>query len=118
MLKAYQTKSKIYLALGYTDLRKGIDGLCALIQENYGKNLRTDDLFLFCGRRTDRIKGLLWEGDGFLLLYKRLEAGRFQWPRNATELAEITPEQYSFLMCGMQVISPKIPQRKTAPKVI
>ena len=39
-------------------------------------------LFLFCGRRKDRIKGLYWEGDGFVLLYKRLESGSFQWPRN------------------------------------
>ena len=118
MLKDYRTKGKIYLALGYTDLRKGIDGLCAIVQENYGKELKTHDLFLFCGRRTDRIKCLLWEGDGFLLLYKRLEAGRFQWPRTPAELSEITPEQYNFLMRGMQVIVPKILQRKTAPKIV
>lgn len=67
MLNDYEAKGQIYLALGYTDLRKGIDGLCSLVQEQYGKELRTHDLFLFCGRRTDRIKGILWEGEGFLL---------------------------------------------------
>lgn len=118
MLNDYRPKGKIYLALGYTDLRKGIDGLCALIQEHFVKELRTNDVFLFCGRRTDRIKGVLWEGDGFLLLYKRLEAGRFQWPRTPDELAEITPEQYSCLMRGMQVISPKIQVQKLAPKIV
>ncbi|HHW93102.1 MAG TPA: IS66 family insertion sequence element accessory protein TnpB [Clostridiaceae bacterium] len=118
MLNDYRAKGKIYLALGYTDLRKGIDGLCAVIQDHYGKELRTHDLFLFCGRRADRLKGLLWEGDGFLLLYKRLEAGRFQWPRTRTELAEITAEQYSFLMRGMQVIAPKIPRQNLAPRIV
>lgn len=118
MLKDYKAKGKIYLALGYTDLRKGIDGLCAIVQEEYAKALKMHDLFLFCGRRTDRIKGLLWEGDGFLLLYKRLESGRFQWPRSANELEEISPEQYSLLMRGLQVIGPKIKIEKTAPKVI
>ncbi len=75
-------------------VRKGIDGLCSLVQEHYGKELRTHDLFLFCGRRTDRIKGILWEGDGFLLLYKRLEEGRFQWPGTSSDLAEISGEDY------------------------
>ena len=118
MLNDYKSKGKIYLALGYTDLRKGIDGLCALVQEHFGKELRTHDLFLFCGRRPDRIKGVIWEGDGFLLLYKRLEAGRFQWPRTTAELAEITPEQYSYLMRGMQVISAKIRVQKLAAKIV
>ena len=74
---------KIYLATGYTDLRRGIDGLAAIIRfqfelDPYDKNT----LFLFCGRRCDRIKALLWEGDGFLLMYKRLDNGAFNWPRS------------------------------------
>ena len=54
-------------------------------------------------RRADRIKGLLWEGDGFLLLYKRLEDGRFQWPRNATEVINMSPQQYKWLMEGLSI---------------
>ena len=69
---------KIYLATGYTDLRCGIDGLASIIRyqfqlDSHDKNT----LFLFCGRRSDRIKALLWEGDGFLLMYKRLDSGAF-----------------------------------------
>ena len=67
---------RIYLATGYTDLRRGMEGLASIIKFNFQLDpYQKDILFLFCGRRTDRIKGLVWEGDGFLLLYKRLELG-------------------------------------------
>ena len=72
----------IYIACGYTDLRSGIDRLAALVQSSFKLDPYQNSLFPFCGRRTDPIKGLLWEGDGFLLLYKRLETGSFQWPRS------------------------------------
>ena len=71
---------KIIIACGRTDLRKGIDGLAQLIGTKYDLNpFEKDILFLFCGNRCDRIKGLLWEGDGFLLLSQPLpaKAGRF-----------------------------------------
>lgn len=97
---------RIYLATGYTDLRRGIEGLAAIIRfqfelDPYDRNT----LFLFCGRRCDRIKALLWEGDGFLLMYKRLENGSFHWPRSADEAVEITPAQYQMLMQGLEVIA-------------
>lgn len=64
------------LACGYVDLRKGIDGLSRIIGDKYHQNpFEKGTLFLFCGRRSDRIKGLLWMGNGFMLLYKRFEAG-------------------------------------------
>ena len=73
--------SKIIIACGRTDLRKGIDGLAQLVGTRYDMNpFEKNVLFLFCGGRGDRIKGLLWEGNGFLLLYKRLEDGSFSWP--------------------------------------
>ena len=96
----------VYIAAGFTDIRRGIDGLARIIRfqfhlDPYDRNT----LFLFCGKKMDRIKGLLWEGDGFLLLYKRIENGSFKWPRTADEVMEITPEQYRMLMQGMEIIA-------------
>jgi transposase len=95
---------KAYIACGYTDLRYGVDGLAALIQTQFELNpFDEGTIFLFCGRRSDRIKALLWEGDGFLLLYKRLSNGRFQWPRSKEELRSLSSEQYHWLMSGLTV---------------
>ena len=103
--------SKIIIAVGYTDLRLGINGLAQVVGTKYDLNpFEKGTLFLFCGRRPDRIKALLWEGDGFLLLYKRLEDGRFDWPRTPAQAANLTPEQYHLLMIGLNPIKPKIKQ--------
>lgn len=97
---------KIYVATGYTDLRKGIDGLATIVKNTFNLDpFDKNTLFLFCGKRTDRIKGLLWEGDGFLLLYKRIEIGAFEWPRSANAALEITPDQYRLLMEGFSIIA-------------
>ena len=74
-----------------------------------------DILFLFCGRRSDRIKGLIWEDDRFLLFYKRLELGGFSWPCTKEEALEIIPEQYQALMQGMEIVS-RHPVREVHPR--
>ena len=58
---------------------------------------------LVSGRQRDRIKGLYWERDGFILLYKRLEQGAYQWPRTENEVRQLTPQQYRWLMEGLKV---------------
>lgn len=107
---------KVYLAVGSTDLRKGIDGLAAIVKfqfnlDPYDKNT----LFLFCGKKTDRLKGLIWEGDGFLLLYKRINIGTFKWPRTASEAVEISMEQYSLLMQGFEIMAKRPIMELTDP---
>ena len=94
MLNDFTGAGKVYIACGYTDLRRGIDGLASMVQQQFQLDPFTNTLFLFCGRRRDRIKALYWEGDGFLLLYKRLESGSFQWPRSEAEAKLLTPQQY------------------------
>ena len=95
------------LACGYTDLRRGIDGLAGIVRTQFQMDPFQTALFLFCGRRRDRIKALYWEGDGFLLLYKRLESGSFQWPRTKDEVRTLTPQQYRWLMEGLKTEQPK-----------
>lgn len=100
---------KVVLACGTVDLRKGIDGLAMIIGDKYKQNpFEKGTLFLFCGQRADRIKGLLWMGTGFLLLYKRFEDGRLSWPRTTQEAAELTEEQFRYLMLGLNPLEPKI----------
>lgn len=94
---------KIYLAVGYTDLRRGIDGLACIVQDQFRLDPFTNTLFLFCGR----IKGLLWEDNGFILLYKRLERGAFCWPRNGDEARMLTVQQYRWLIEGLSTEQPK-----------
>ena len=87
-------------------MRHGIDGLAAIVRLVYGMNpLEEGTLFLFCGIRRDRIKGLLYEGDGFLLLTKRLSNGVYQWPRTSNEAKELSREEFSRLMEGFTVES-------------
>ena len=93
----------MYIVTGYSDLRKGIDGLATMIQGQLNLDPFSKSLFLFCVRRCDRIKGLLWEGDGYLLLYKRLDNGRFQWPRNETEARLLTAQQTRWLLEGLSI---------------
>ena len=108
MLNDAKGFKRIVIACGQTDLRRGIDGLAAIVQEQFNmSSCEKDVLFLFC------IKGLVFEGDGYLLLYKRLGAGRFRWPRNKQEAMEITQEQFDWLMQGVTIVSTI---RQTSPK--
>ena len=103
MLNDFTGADRVYIACGYTDLRKGIDGLASMVQQQFHLDPFTNTLFLFCGKRRDRIKALYWEKDGFVLLYKRLEKGAYQWPRKQSDVRELTPQQYRWLMEGLAV---------------
>ena len=99
----------IYIITGYTDMRKSIDGLCAIIASQLKEEPRGHTLYMFCGKRCDRIKVLLREPDGFVLLYKRLDVvqGRYRWPRNKSEVKPITWQQFDWLMSGLEIEQPK-----------
>ena len=107
--------SKCIIATGRSDLRRGIDGLCAAIRLRYNQDpLEKDTLFLFCGTRKDRLKGILWTGDRFIMLYIRLAEGHFQWPKNEDEARKINSEEFLRLMQGF-TIDPSVGPKHQAP---
>lgn len=102
--------TNIYVITGYTDMRKSIDGLYALVKDKLNCEPDRFSIYLFCGRRSDRIKILLREADGYVLLYKRLNSdveGKFRWPRTTDEVKSITWKQLDWLMSGLEIEQPK-----------
>lgn len=106
--------TRIWLAAGVTDMRKGFDGLAAIVQTALSENPFSGHLFVFRGRRGDRIKILWWDGDGLCLYAKRLERGRFIWPRAESGRVALTHAQLSMLLEG---IDWRRPQRSWQPEV-
>lgn len=84
------------------------------MQTNFKMDLFFNSVFLFCGRNKSIMKVLYWEGDGFVLLYKRLENGKFKWPRDEQEVQEITPQQFRWLLEGLAIVQPKMIQKSSA----
>jgi transposase len=92
---------QVWLAAGETDLRKGFDGLAALIQLQLAEDPFSGQLFVFRGRRGDRVKILWWDGDGLCLFAKRLERGKFVWPQATSGTVSLTAAQLSMLLEGI-----------------
>lgn len=88
-------------------MRRGIDGLARIISDTYNLDLFDDALFLFCGGKTDRFKALYWDKNGFILLYKRLESGKLQWPRKKEEVKLLTQQELRWLLEGLAIQQPK-----------
>ncbi|WP_143464131.1 IS66 family insertion sequence element accessory protein TnpB, partial [Levilactobacillus enshiensis] len=91
---------QVFIVCGKTDLRRGIDGLADIVQEQFELDPYNRALYLFCGTKKDRFKALYWDGDGFLLLYKRLENGRLQWPTNQNAVRKLNLKQLNRLLSG------------------
>lgn len=91
----------IYVSLVPIDMRKSIDGLLALVAEQLKMNPQEGNLFLFCNRDRKKVKGIYWDKNGFMLIYKRLERGRFQFPCKAIlGHVEISQKELSWLLAG------------------
>lgn len=100
---------RVYLCTATTDMRKGFDTLSALVRDGLGYDPLSGHLFLFVGRRRDRIKMLYWENDGFVLWYKRLEKGTFRMPVAKPEAAsvELKASELAMLLEGIDLRSIK-----------
>ena len=98
---ALPTGTHIWIAAGVTDLRRGFTGLSAVAQTVLKQNPFSGHVFVFRGRRGDRIKLLWWDGDGLCLFAKRLERGRFVWPQAESGTVSLSPAQLSMLLEGI-----------------
>lgn len=104
--------TRVWLAAGVTDMRRGFDGLAAIVQSTLELDPFSGHVFVLRGRRGDRIKVLWWSGDGLCLLAKRLEQGRFVWPSADSGSVSLTTAQLSMLLEG---IDWRRPQRTWTP---
>jgi transposase len=95
------TGTRIWLAAGVTDMRKGFDGLAAVVQTQLACDPYSGHVFVFRGRRGDRVKLLWCSGDGVCLFAKRLERGRFVWPQAASGTVWLSAAQLSMLLEGI-----------------
>lgn len=93
--------TRVWLAAGVTDMRRGMDGLASLVQSALSENPFSGHIFIFRGRRGDLVKMLWWSGDGLNLFAKRLEHGRFVWPQATSGTVCLSAAQLSMLMEGI-----------------
>lgn len=95
------THTRVWLVAGHTDMRKGFDGLAATVQTAIAANPFGGHVFCFRGRRGDILKVLWFDGQGLVLLAKRLERGRFVWPQATSGGVALTPAQLAMLLEGI-----------------
>ncbi len=98
---ALPSGTRVWVAAGVTDMRKGMDGLAALVQTALAQNPFSGHLFVFRGRRGDLVKLVWFDGDGLCLFAKRLERGRFVWPQAASGTVALSAAQLSMLLEGI-----------------
>lgn len=88
-------------------MRRSIDGLMAIVRDTYELDSYSNSSFLFCRKRCDRLKAPHFDKDGFVLYYKRLDSGRFQWPLKPDEVKNLTRQEFRWLMEGLSISQPK-----------
>ena len=96
-------QAKVYIVLGATDMRKAINGLASEVSSQLEMDPYSGALFVFCNRGRDILKVLYWDRNGFCLWNKRLEKGRFRWPKTAGEVLQIGSRELSWLLSGLGV---------------
>lgn len=102
---------RVFLAVEPCDMRKGFEGLTALVAGRLKEELRSGALFVFCNRTHTRLKVLYWDGSGLWLLSKRLEKGRFSWPRGLEDgkvKLKLRPEAFAMLTDGIELRGAKM----------
>lgn len=99
----FPSDTKVYLALGVTDMRKAINGLSVIVSEHMQLDIFSGHLFVFCNRQQTILKILYWDKNGFCLWQKRLEKDRFKWPKTSEEVMTITSRELAWLVDGLNI---------------
>jgi len=108
---------RVFLAAGSTDLRRSMNGLAAIVQECFELDPFSSDLFVFCNKNCDRLKILRWQHNGFWLYIRRLDKGKFNWPKYADrDTLEVSGRELGWLLDGLSIQQEKA-HRKTAPRL-
>ncbi len=109
MLNLLARCKSIHIACGVTDLRKNVDGLAIIVKQEFNIDPFSDRLFLFCNRSRNRLKALVWDKNGFIMLYKRLDGAgaKFNWPNEPEQMRDITEDQLALLLSGFSIDPPK-----------
>jgi transposase len=103
-MKSPSSFTGVFIHKGSVDMRRGINGLCDIVQMASMGDLSGSNLFVFAGRRRNSIKVLYFDRSGFCLWQKRLEADRFPWPKKHTEeIVTLSPQQFTWLLEGFDV---------------
>ena len=95
--------TKVYLAMGATDMRKAINSLSVIVSEQMKLDIFSTNLFVFCNRAQTILKILYWDKNGFCLWQKRLEKDRFKWPQTSKDVMNITRRELSWLIDGLNI---------------
>ena len=97
--------TRVYLAAGATDMRKGFDGLFGIARDRLGMDPLSGHLFVFCNGRRNRLKVLYWDGSGLWICSKRLEKGRFSWPVQGNEQGRVrmSSEELALVVSGIEL---------------
>lgn len=110
--------TKIYLASQPVDMRKGFDGLSAIVVDAWKKDPLSGHLFVFVGKRRDRVKILYWDRNGLVIHYKRLERGRFQMPRTTGQRVSLLPAELAMLLGGIDLNAKRLAPWTPPPSAI
>lgn len=111
MMLLSSAQTRVYLALGNTDMRKAINGLSILVQENMELDPFSGHLFVFCNRRRNILKILYWDRNGFCLWTKRLEKHFFRWPESSEDIIKIEQRELMWLIDGLEINQQKAHKR-------
>jgi transposase len=101
MIHESSSSVRVFIALGATDMRKSINGLSLLVEEQFEPDLFTGSYYAFCNRKRDIVKILYWADNGFCIWMKRLEKDVFRWPESEQEVVEVSQTALSWLLQGL-----------------